>query len=235
MSCARGLRRVAAAARRVGLAAGGSMALYFLGRALVNRPRGRNERPPVLAGPERVEPLAEGPGPGQSCAACRAPADKPGPWYRLGGRVYCQDCAPEAARQARVQLIGAGASGPARPDSLPRASLAVAKPARLKVGPVDNVDGYRVYMLGKDTGLSLTPEVNVTGGKVSFNRARWYVTWNRAGQAVAGPFGSVKQAEMMAGLLAEVDWNRPVEAFSNAEIRQVVEIANRYRRVGAGR
>lgn len=50
----------------------------------------------------------------ERCATCGSRAEtKPGPWYRINGRSYCQDCAPEAARQADVDLVA-----PAPPETV---------------------------------------------------------------------------------------------------------------------
>lgn len=43
----------------------------------------------------------------ERCAGCQTSSQsKEGGWYSINGRSYCQDCAPEAARQADVDLVG---------------------------------------------------------------------------------------------------------------------------------
>lgn len=62
---------------------------------------------PNLESRRQVTPLTS-PSPTAPCATCQTPANaKPGPWYRLEGRTYCQDCAPAAAREAGVDLVRA--------------------------------------------------------------------------------------------------------------------------------
>ena len=69
--------------------------------------------------PELPERMAVTPSPvaAGSCAGCQTPAGaKPGPWYPIGGRQYCQDCAPTAARQAGVDLVSARARRAGMPE-----------------------------------------------------------------------------------------------------------------------
>jgi len=40
----------------------------------------------------------------ERCADCGARSSKPGPWYFIGTKAYCSDCAPDAAREANVSL-----------------------------------------------------------------------------------------------------------------------------------
>jgi hypothetical protein len=62
------------------------------------------ERVKPLAALERIEPIPTDMLPGQRCALCKAPAQGKGAWYNLGGRVYCQECAPGQANKAGVSL-----------------------------------------------------------------------------------------------------------------------------------
>ncbi len=40
------------------------------------------------------------------CSKCNSsPESKRGVWYMIGGKPYCQDCAPGAAREAKVNLV----------------------------------------------------------------------------------------------------------------------------------
>ena len=84
---------------------------------------------------------------------------------------------------------------------------------------------------GQDTGLSLTPEVKVeAGGQVRINRDRWFVNYNQAGKAIAGPFESVKQAQGMASLLANLNWTRRVEEIPEQDVKTAAELARWYRK-----
>lgn len=61
---------------------------------------------PQLPTRTKLKPVARPLAATEQCVTCRTPANtKPGPWYHVGGRLYCQDCAPEAARQAEVDLV----------------------------------------------------------------------------------------------------------------------------------
>jgi hypothetical protein len=120
------------------------------------------------------------------------------------------------------------------PNSLrPKAYLprrTTLEPKSITVGPLDNLAGYAVLARGQDTGLSLTPEVKVeAGGQVRINRARWFVNYNQAGTAIAGPFESVKQAQGMASLLANLDWNRHVEEIPEEDVRTASAMGREYR------
>jgi hypothetical protein len=69
---------------------------------------------PQLAPREKVRPLTGQPA-GERCAGCRTPAgSKPGAWYRLNGRAYCPDCAPEKADQAGVDLVAPASPQPVK-------------------------------------------------------------------------------------------------------------------------
>jgi len=42
----------------------------------------------------------------ERCVTCRTPGgSKPGAWYTIGPKVYCPDCAPDAAQRSGVDLI----------------------------------------------------------------------------------------------------------------------------------
>jgi hypothetical protein len=195
-------------------------------------------RLPILSGPEQVEPIPPNELSGQPCAQCQnSPQHRPGPWYRLQGQIYCQDCAQDKARQAGVSLVpplAIAASTILSPKSFrPKAYLprrTTLKSKSITVGPLDNLEGYAVLARGQDTGLSLTPEVKVEdGGQVRINKARWFVNYDQAGKAIAGPFESVKQAQGMASLLANIDWNRRVEEIPEQDIKIAAELARIYR------
>ena len=125
-------------------------------------------RLPILSGPERVEPIPPNELREQPCAQCRTSSQhKPGPWYRLqgqshstgSGQAYCQDCAQDKAREAGVSLVpppATAASTILSPKSFhPKAYLpkrTTLKPKTIKVGPLDNLEGYAVLVRGKTPG-----------------------------------------------------------------------------------
>ncbi len=248
MACEGATRRLAAAARLGGIAALAGKKAYYAGARLAAlglwrpfrhwRRASAGEKPsaplPVLVTQVRVEPIPTGELPsGQSCAGCRAGiGQKQSLWYRLNGQLYCQDCAPAAARQVGATLVGPAApAGVMSGDisRLPPARPAVLRPARLKVGLVENVAGYAVSVYGRDTGLSLVPEVKVEQGQVSIDQTRWFVLYNQAGLPIGGPFASIKAAQGLASLLVNFEWNKSVEGFDDGELQKIVAIGNRFR------
>lgn len=254
MSCNTSSNKAAGAATRSGIAPGASKKAFYLGTAaaglflsglLLSRRFSRRQQgsappsPPLtdpkrvkpLATLERIEPIAADKLPGQRCAGCKTPVQGKGAWYNLGGRVYCQECAGGQASKAGVTLALPSASlytptvkypQTGRPTSL--------KPRLVKVGPLENVEGYAVWTGKRDTGLTLVPEVKVeANGQAKVNKSRWYVNYDRAGKPVAGPFTSVSEARGMASLLAHLDWTKEVENFGDEEIRAMLRLANQYR------
>lgn len=236
-----------------GLAAVGTLLAGLLLSGHI-RPRREHPRPSarltaaparlaILSGPERVEPIPPHELNGQRCAHC-GNSSRPNarPWYRIREQAFCLTCAQSQARQAGISLLPPVAAIPTtinissfRPQYRPRRTILQPKP--ITVGPIDNLAGYAVLFRGrrskdgpKETGLSLTPEIKIeAGGQVRINKACWFVTYDQAGKAIAGPFESVKQAHTMASLLVNLDWTRAVEAFSPEEISTAAQIANEYR------
>ncbi len=121
------------------------------------------------------------------CPTCHAfPRSKPGMWYVIGGDPYCQDCAPEAARKAGMDLAipplsGVAGSGISRPeaddddqgdDFSPGRRVDLTRvEGRVRVRVVtdgDNVGRWyfhdKAYLLldeeGQESGLAITPAVD---------------------------------------------------------------------------
>ncbi len=253
MSCDNGQKRAAEAATRSGIAAGASKKAFYLGAAaagtilgslLLSRYLSRQQQvspSPVksitpeqvkpLASPERIEPISAEKLQGQRCAKCKTPAQGKGAWYNLGGRVYCQGCAQGQAGKAGVSLARPAVVRSETAVKYPQTGRQTTlKPRMVKVGPVENVEGYAVWTGQKDTGLTLVPEVKLeASGQAQVNKSRWFVNYDRAGKPVAGPYRSVSEARGMASLLAHFDWTRGVENFEDEEIRAVTRMAREYR------
>jgi hypothetical protein len=78
----------------------------------MRRVTGRSPHPPVdvrrvtaLPGRTSLTPAAPDALEGKRCEGCNSSSQgKPGLWYVVGERPYCQDCAPEAAQQTGVDL-----------------------------------------------------------------------------------------------------------------------------------
>jgi hypothetical protein len=254
MSCDNGQRRAAEAATRSGIAAGVSRTAFYLGVAaagtalggwLLSRYVSHRRKPasPSLArptGPTQVKPLATAeriePVPadrlsGQQCARCKAPAQGKGAWYKLGGRLYCQACASSQASQTGVSLVRPAVAGLETAVQFPQTGRRTTlKPRLVQVGPLENLEGYAVWVEKKETGLTLVPEVKLAAsGQAQINKSRWFVNYDRAGKPVAGPFRSVGEARGMASLLTHFDWTKGVESFTDDEIRAVTRLARAYR------
>ncbi|HID62690.1 MAG TPA: hypothetical protein EYP49_08155 [Anaerolineae bacterium] len=130
----------------------------------------------------------------EDCAACGAsPKSKPGLWYVVGGEAYCQDCAPQAAREADVDLAVPSPAPPPTPESIAPTPARTVIPisaslryrsydplnpdgkvetrlerrqinVRTNRGWIPVRDGYAVWTHdGRETGLGITPMV-VAGG-----------------------------------------------------------------------
>lgn len=219
MSCSRNLRRVAVFARRVGLVQVANRTLFFLG-AVFRRKTGPGHGPVSLPALDRIKPLRGEALNGACCRQCGAIHNqRNGRWYRIGSRVYCQTCAPAVAQQAGVLLQGALPVKHSTLPLMPVTDQTVLKPAEVKVGMLP-VKGYAVYQFGRDTGLRLAS---------TDSQSTWFVYWGRTGQALGGPFASLNEAEGLAGILARLNWNRPLAEFTEADMRGAVRLARAYR------
>lgn len=254
MSCDSGQKQAVRAAVRSGLSAGSSKKAFYLGVAatgtvlgslLLSRYFSRRQQSspfstqlttgpePVksLAAPERIEPVTADKLQGQRCVKCKAPAQGQGTWYNLGGRLYCQECAQGQAGKAGVSLARPAAARQEAHVKYPQTGRQTSlKPRMVKVGPVENVEGYAVWAGNKDTGLTLVPEVKLEAkGQAKVNKSHWFVNYDRAGKPVAGPYSSVSEARGMASLLAHFDWTMGVESFENENLRAISRVIKEYR------
>lgn len=87
------------------------------------------------------------------------------------------------------------------------------------------VNGYVIMRSnGDDTGLALTPALKMSGqGEVTEDINRWWVTHIPSGKHIpgAGPYERPEEGELLASLLAQMDWTRDEGELSTDEIRQV--------------
>ncbi len=119
-----GIPRLASKAAAIGVAAGlvGGVALLAVARKYARRAPGLGGLAGHRSGPMPGTPTAPRDVPALSSRAGLLPADvskltgdcpgcdsspesKRGAWYVIGGKPYCQDCAPGAAREAKVNLV----------------------------------------------------------------------------------------------------------------------------------
>lgn len=252
MTCSTFSHKAAGAATQSGITPGTRKRAFYLATAaaglfcsglLLARRFSRRQQGsalPSLTGPEqvkplaaldRIEPVAADKLSGQRCAGCKTPAQGKGAWYNLGGHVYWQECALGQANKSGVTLTRPAAS---RYTTVVRYSQtgrpASLKPRLVKVGPVENVEGYAVWTGKRDTGLTLVPEVKLeANGQAKINKSRWPVNYDRAGKPIAGPYTSVSEVRGMASLLAHFDWTKEVENFGDEEIRQTLKMTREYR------
>jgi hypothetical protein len=153
-----------------------------------------------------------------------------GAWYQLDKGQYCPNCAPDMAKAKNVALLPSiteAVLGDRPIRYTPRLTTLQAK--SISVGAVENVQGYSVHCLGRDTGLSLVPEVTMREGQARVNSSRWFIIYKQAGEPIGGPFANVKQAQSMASLLANFDWTRTPDQFTPAEVQQAVAMARQQR------
>ncbi|MCL4303509.1 MAG: hypothetical protein KJ077_47930, partial [Anaerolineae bacterium] len=164
---------------------------------------------------------------GQHCGTCGLnPDSKVGPWYIIRRQAYCHDCAREEAQKEGMELVSPAPSVPSTMGTSvshwanPMGRRVRLQPGWVNTGVVKNVDGYIVLdgHSGKPTGLVIAPGVKIDStSQPSVNTTRWYVNYDRINKALAGPYESVNQAKAIASILANFDWNRPMEEFSKEE------------------
>ncbi len=251
MSCIRSSGRVAAGAVQNGLsrlgnrqafyAAAGSViagaGLVVLGRR--RRAVSSGDGWPIglqtLMSPGRVNPLRAEDAAGRTCARCGAAGStQKGHWYLIDGQPTCQDCAPAQAQRHGVtlsadapdepplQLSALAAWWPRRPTTL--------QPVTVASGGVSGLAGYAVLTGGKPSGLSLMPEVRTDQEQLRVDERRWFVNYDRASKALAGPFSSREQAQTAASLLCNFNWNRDVADFSAEEVAGVKALLIEFRK-----
>ena len=186
----------------------------------------------TLPGQERYQPLTLADIQAKQCTGCHKSVDsRTGLWFEIEGKTFCQECAQQKARQTGAVL----AIGPISAKSFTPAALhlwrskpTTLRPKSVSTGGLTHLTGYAVYVRGQATGLSLMPEVKTDQGQVRLDRSRWYVNYDRAGKPIAGPFNSRKSAQRMAGLLANIDWQRPPSEIRQSEIEMVKTMSRHF-------
>jgi hypothetical protein len=213
---------------------------------------------PALPSRKRVAPAPLDALAGKTCANCQAtPQGKPGVWYVIGERAYCQDCAPHAAGEADVDL--STPSGPSPPSicltitppvgstetdqqNKPHAILSAADPRkiRLQESPVEvkTTSGRAriargAYLVttraGAGTGLAITPVLKKDDrGDLVTDPGQWVITHLRSGMAMAGPYSSIDETRRLASVLADIDWRREPDALSRRELAASRQIIEAY-------
>jgi hypothetical protein len=213
---------------------------------------------PQLPARQSVTPLSRPPL-SERCAGCQA-TGKPGLWYRLNDKLYCQDCAPGAARQAdldllapkpdiplkRIGLDGAKSAGvtaaakavePLSLDKrvetrLERSRMRVLMPGDTNGRPVPLVtnNGYVVLRAnGRDTGLAITPVPKADpSGDVTEDINQWAVTHVDTGVMLAYPYATPREAQLLAGIMAQEDWTAPVEEMKPGQLKQIRQTIKKF-------
>jgi hypothetical protein len=213
---------------------------------------------PALPGRKRVAPPPPDALAGKICANCQAtPQGKPGVWYVIEEKAYCQDCAPHAASEADVDLTTP--SGPSPPSvswtgtlavgsmetskqTAPQAILAAADSRRVHLheAPVEVKTSsgrariargayFVTTRAGTGTGLAITPVLKKDDrGDLVTDTGRWAVTHVKSGMAMAGPYTSIDEARLLASVLAEIDWGREPDALSRRELAASAQIIEAY-------
>lgn len=213
---------------------------------------------PRLMPRPRAEPLARPPLAAERCTGCWTPGgSKPDAWYILTGRLYCPDCAPDAARQAGVDLVktppatpaGGGQKGAVvlNADNRQAAALSPEKRVRthllgsrigLRLGREARlvpVEGYVVLRSdGSDTGLAINPGLKVSQrngvATVVIEPGQWWLTHIPSGKGIAGPYASTEETHRLASVLAQIDWTRGENELTPTEIDQLRETVRAFNR-----
>jgi hypothetical protein len=139
------------------------------------------------------------------CADCgSSPQSKPGAWYVIDGKAYCQDCAPQGAREAGKGLQSPAAPTPAIP-SVPPGGVGlpakVATPAP-KAVPLDPAGRQRTTLQRRAVAIrSLDRE----SGQVGETRVDGYEVLAERPPS-AGRAGYIRAATGMAIAPAEGGW-----------------------------
>ncbi len=211
---------------------------------------------PALPSRTAITPAAPQALSGKTCNNCSAsPRSKPGMWYIIDGKAYCQDCAPRAASEADIDLatpprpspasapqIGTPVEGPKTRRDTMQEILASANPGRVRLreAPVDvkTADGwvsipngaYFVYTPGgTGTGLAITPLLKRDGqGGLTTDPVSLNVTHLKSGMTMAGPYSSVEEARRLVSVLAQIDWRREVDVISRRELAATQQVVKAY-------
>jgi hypothetical protein len=88
-----------------------------------------------------------------------------------------------------------------------------------------------------DTGLAIAPNLTVdaSGTQLLEDTSRWHLIHVRSGKTIPGAsYAALDQAGLLAGILAQVDWNQAEQEMSTAEIRLIGGTVSEYNRVLAG-
>ena len=104
----------------------------------------------------------------------------------------------------------------------------------LKQFPVD-ADVYVVARVDDDgelheTGLAVTPRVVVESGRARADGDRWGITHMESGKLLTGTrwFANSIEAETLAGILAQLDWRRPIAEVTRAELDDVAKTTSSF-------
>jgi len=100
--------------------------------------------------------------------------------------------------------------------------------------PVDT-DVYLVAKVDDDeepreTGLAITPRIVVESGRARADGDRWGITHMESGRLLTGTrwFANPIEAETLAGILAQLDWRRPIAEVTRAELDDVAKTTSSF-------
>lgn len=202
-------------------------------------PQSESPKLQTLPGLRKITPILPEQLAGQHCGTCGLnPDSKVGPWYIIRRQAYCHECAREEAQKEGMELVSPASSVPSTMGTSvshwanPMGRRVRLQPGWVNTGVVKNVHGYIVLdgHSGKPTGLVIAPEVKTdSNGQPNVNTTRWYVNYNRINKALAGPYESLNQAKVISSILANFDWNRPMEEFSKEEVQTIQRALVAYR------
>lgn len=202
-------------------------------------PQSESPKLQTLPGLRKITPILPEQLAGQHCGTCGLnPDSKVGPWYIIRRQAYCHECAREEAQKEGMELVSPAPSVPSTMGTSvshwanPMGRRVRLQPGWVNTGVVKNVHGYIVLdgHSGKPTGLVIAPEVKIdSNDQPSVNTTRWYVNYDHINKVLAGPYESLNQAKVISSILANFDWNRPMEEFSKEEVQTIQRALVAYR------
>ena len=269
MSCNRGANQISQISRMSGLSGLSSRLANFQGLAWAKNQlktgwgkiqtnlgkfvRGQSSRDsldpqtlPELPPRQTARPLSGEARRGESCQTCGVDEEKPGPWYRLEGQVFCSDCAPDAAKQADLDLerpqaarlafggeSGTGYGSIRAQRSSASTSTNSGLKAKISLKETETTiqikhqgqerllaidQAYAVLRNDQPSGLVLTPALKIDKAGQLKTSEQWQVTHSDSGQSMGGRWPSLADAAELAGELSRLDWSRDPQTMAQKEL-----------------
>jgi hypothetical protein len=158
--------------------------------------------------------------------------------------------ATRAMSRARLPATDSRRSGPGYLPAERRVATRLA-PSRIRLNVGRDPEGQPVWFVveqgqvvlrpdGSDTGLAITPALKIGDLKdgvqdVAEDTGRWWITHIPSGKTLGTqPYARLDEAQLLAGVLAQVDWTRAETEIGAEKLRQVRETVRRFNQALAG-